>query len=429
MHILIIGASGFIGTHITHHLLAQQHKITICVRDIRKGKQLYPQQSVIACDFLNDTDPTIWEPRLKSIDVVINCVGILETTPSAMQAIHVRTPCALFQACSNQSIKLIHISALGADQTAPTDYATSKFHAESTLMKMDFNWCILRPSLVYCYGSYGGTSLIRALASLPFFIPVVGSGKQPFSPIHMQDLCEVVRTVVESNRGFQQTLNVVGPEAIPYEHILIKYRQWLGFRRAKIIHVPTALMKKFTFFMQALFPELPVNNTALEMLDYGNQASSVHCAQVTGIHPKKMDERLLLEPSHVQDRWHAKLYFLGPLLKITLAMVWIFSGVLPLITSAKEATLSILNSIPLTSAFSIEIFYFSCALDILLGLALFSKKHIKLTLLLQAGMILSYTAFITCLAPQYWLDPFGCVLKNLPIFISTLISLTLQDQR
>jgi DoxX-like family len=35
----------------------------------------------------------------------------------------------------------------------------------------------------------------------------------------------------------------------------------------------------------------------------------------------------------------------------------------------------------------------------------------------QAGVILCYTAIITIWLPQYWLHPFGPVLKNLPILL------------
>ena len=39
---------------------------------------------------------------------------------------------------------------------------------------------ILRPSLVYGTGSFGGTSALRGLAGFPFAVPLVGRGDQPF---------------------------------------------------------------------------------------------------------------------------------------------------------------------------------------------------------------------------------------------------------
>jgi hypothetical protein len=35
----------------------------------------------------------------------------------------------------------------------------------------------------------------------------------------------------------------------------------------------------------------------------------------------------------------------------------------------------------------------------------------------QAAVILGYSAIITLWLPQYWLHPFGPVLKNLPILV------------
>ena len=44
----------------------------------------------------------------------------------------------------------------------------------------------------------------------------------------------------------------------------------------------------------------------------------------TGIAPAL--DALANEPAHVQDRWHARLYFLRPLLRLTLGLFWLCTG-------------------------------------------------------------------------------------------------------
>lgn len=75
--------------------------------------------------------------------------------------------------------RIIHISALGIDDEKNTAYALTKKAAEAYLQKLEnIDWVILQPSLVYASGCYGGTSLFRALATLPYFIPLIGDGLQ-----------------------------------------------------------------------------------------------------------------------------------------------------------------------------------------------------------------------------------------------------------
>lgn len=161
---------------------------------------MFPGQEALACDFNRDTEAACWRSRLEGVDAVINCAGILETRPGqSIEAIHSKAPKALFDACLAADVgRVIQISALGAEPMAGTAYASSKHEADLHLLRLALDGTVVRPSLAHApAGSYGGTSLFRALAALPWLVPVVGRGDQAFQPIHMADLAEGVRRLVE----------------------------------------------------------------------------------------------------------------------------------------------------------------------------------------------------------------------------------------
>ena len=162
MKILVTGASGFIASQIVTDLLTAGHQVTCAARNIDYTKNLFPNANVIACDFTLDNKPKTWLPRLKDIDVVINCVGILyHPNKKVIWDIHYETPKAIFDACVIAGVKkIIQISALGIDKT-DVEYAKSKKAADDYLLNLPITSVILRPSLVYGRGSYGGTSLFR----------------------------------------------------------------------------------------------------------------------------------------------------------------------------------------------------------------------------------------------------------------------------
>ena len=102
-----------------------------------------------------------------------------------------------------------------------TAYSQSKLDADRYLETLDLDWVVLRPSLAYTpAGSFGGTSLFRALAALPWIVPLVGDGRQLFQPIHMADLAEAVRRLIERPEVARRILDVVGPEPMAIRDIL-----------------------------------------------------------------------------------------------------------------------------------------------------------------------------------------------------------------
>jgi nucleoside-diphosphate-sugar epimerase len=80
MNILLTGASGFIGHHILQELERQEHQVVACCRSAKKLFFKSKSTSVLQKDFTLMTNPTDWLPYLDTIDVVINCVGIISET-------------------------------------------------------------------------------------------------------------------------------------------------------------------------------------------------------------------------------------------------------------------------------------------------------------------------------------------------------------
>ena len=188
MRILVTGAAGFIGRHIVAALGSAGHRVVCATRDVERTRRMFPGQESIACDFNRDVTTDAWLPRLVGIDAVVNCVGILQSRRGqSMAAIHSAAPKALFDACVRTGVRrVMQISALGVGPQVSTAYSQSKLDADRYLETLDLDWVVLRPSLAYTpAGSFGGTSLFRALAALPWIVPLVGNGRQLFQPIHM----------------------------------------------------------------------------------------------------------------------------------------------------------------------------------------------------------------------------------------------------
>jgi DoxX-like family len=101
------------------------------------------------------------------------------------------------------------------------------------------------------------------------------------------------------------------------------------------------------------------------------------------------------------------------LMRYSLAIVWIVTGILSLGIYPQEDSIALLARIGIEGKHALIALYFGSTADIVLGLlTLYSSG--KLLWLVQAVFVLIYTMVISIYLPEFWLHPFGPILKNIP---------------
>ncbi len=426
MRVLLTGATGFLGRHLAAQLLAEGHGLVCADRNPARAMRMFPGSEAIACDFVHDVTPEAWTPRLAGIDAVINCAGILQASDAVTDAVHTAAPVALFDACVAAGVpKVLQISALGADAGAGTAYADSKHAADLHLAGLDLDWTVVKPSLVYTpAGSYGGTSLFRAMAALPLAIPVVGDGGQSFQPIHMDDFAAGVVRLLETPARAE--IIASGPEPMSIADILMGFRGWLGLAPAPLLKMPRGIVAMAARLGDLVGGE-PINSTSLRMMDYGNTAPPDAFIAATGITPRGFAEALAASPAHVQDRWHARLYFLRPLLRITLGLFWVASGVIAAFFAPRAEVAAMLTAAGFDGAGADIALWATAAMDVALGLPLLLGWRVRLFCGLQVLATLGYLAWLSIAAPLLWLAPLGPLVKTVPAALASLILMAIED--
>lgn len=432
MNILVCGASGFIASQIVADLISAGHTLSCAVRNVSYTKTIFPNTKVISCDFTQDSHIDTWIPRLKSIDVVINCVGIFyHPNKKIIWAIHYHTPKALFDACVKVGVKqIIQISALGIEKSR-SEYALSKKAADEYLTSLNYQSIILRPSLVFAAGSYGGTSLFRGLAGLPLVLPLPGQGDQAFQPIHVKDLAKAIENCIQTPSDKPLLLHAVGPKQIKLKDLLVKMRAWLGFKKTRPIQIPLVFFRIIGFFGDFI-PNSVMNSFAFTMLMQNNISTPKETKKfhaTIGFVPMDFATGLVSQPSCTQDRWHARLYSLKPVLKISIAFTWMFTALTSAFWYPKFASYVLLAQMGISNLFHPIFLYGASALDAGIGLAVLFSYRVRLVGILQISLVFFYTVLISWKLPYLWLEPFAPIVKNVPFIAAVLVWMTLEENR
>jgi uncharacterized protein YbjT (DUF2867 family) len=280
MKILVCGATGFVGRHLTTALRAAGHTV---VRGVRKPSQ--PDD--IAVDYCKDTTKEAWLPRLVGIDVVINAVGVLrDNAKQPMKLLLEQTPIALFSACKEAGVKhIVQISALGVDKGIETPYFKTRRAPEAYLNDLPdpMRWLILRPSVIY--GEDGASAkMFRFQAGLPIHSLPAG-GKQRLQPVHIDDICAAVNRWLAAPDAHSQTVACVGLEATDMRGMLDSYRQQLQHSKALHISIPSFLVG-LSAQVGDFIPASPLCSDTLTMLNAGNTGDASEFTKLLGRSPR-----------------------------------------------------------------------------------------------------------------------------------------------
>jgi uncharacterized protein YbjT (DUF2867 family)/uncharacterized membrane protein YphA (DoxX/SURF4 family) len=430
MRVLVTGAYGFIGAQIAAALSEAGHDVICAVRGTRRDERFAHLPS-IGCDMAADVHERDWLPRLAGIDAVVNCAGILrERGNDRYECVHVQAPLALFRACASSGVRrVVQISALG--DPADGEFIASKHRCDTELLALDLDAIVLRPSIVYsAAGSYGGTSLLRALAALPATLLLPGDGRQRLQPIDGDDLGRAVVAALAHAPPLRGTWELVGAQIMTLAEYLRAWRAWLGLGTAREWQVPRALVRSGAWFGET-FGHGPLGATMPRMLERGNVGAGDALARMQrdfGIAPRSLAQALGARPAQTQDRWHARLYFALPALRITLALLWIGSGLLGLLSSA-EVVAAAASAGPLSADAALALARASGALDLVLGVLCLARWRPRLVLGGMLAMLFGYTFALGVFWPQHWLDPFGGLAKNVPLFVALWVLLATEERR
>jgi len=292
MRILICGANGFVGRHLTNVLIGSGHDV---LRGVRKPSQF----SDIAVDFCKDITKEDWLPKLVNIDVVINAVGVLrDSAKQPMQQLHQLAPVALFAACRESGVKrIVQISALGIDKGIETAYFQTRRAAEAYLTSLpeSIRWLILRPSLIY--GEDGiSAKLFRFQAGLPIHT-LPGGGTQRLQPVHIDDICTAVNRWLADQDAHSQIVDAVGLEATDLRGMLDSYRCQLQHPKAMHINIPLSVVRLFAW-LGDLCPASPMSSDTLTMLNAGNTGDAKAFTELLGQLPESYQQFIQLDTTH-----------------------------------------------------------------------------------------------------------------------------------
>ena len=166
--------------------------------------------------------------------------------------------------------RLVHVSALGADENAPSLYARSKAKAEKLVLAALPAATILRPSVLFgaednFFNRFAG------MARMSPVLPLIGGGGTRLQPVFAGDVAAAVLTAIEGQATPGATYELGGPEIRTFKE-LMQFVLATIERRRLLVPLPFALASLQAAFLQFL-PTPPLTPDQVELLKGDNVVS------------------------------------------------------------------------------------------------------------------------------------------------------------
>jgi uncharacterized protein YbjT (DUF2867 family) len=425
MRILVVGGTGLIGSNLAARLTADGHE---CITISRSGRASSLHQPL---DISSLTSASQWQSVLAKVDAVVNAAGTLQDgAGQSPRGVHVTGIAALSEACEQYGVRrLIHLSAIGVDREAPTDFSRTKRDGEIALMARNLDWVILRPSVVIGRAAFGGSALLRGLAALPVMPEMPNTS--PIQPVHLDDVIETIVHFLQPQAPARVALDLAGPRTMSFSEAVRMVRRWLRWRKARSVAMPSwlaAFLYRLGDVAYALGWATPVTTTAQLEMRRGATGSNEKWVQTTGITPRDVYAALMREPASVQERWFARLYILKPLIFGVFGLFWIATGVISL-GPGYEYGMGLLREGGLPGQFGTLTLAAGALADIAIGCAILYRPTARIGLWAALIISLVYVVVGTTLVPRLWSDPLGPMLKIWPVLVLNLVAMAIRENR
>jgi uncharacterized protein YbjT (DUF2867 family) len=434
--ILVLGASGLIGRFVTDNLRARGFHVAGVARRFspsQKASALDLELPVMAMDAASLA-------RLigqHGIDLVVNCLGVLQDGPgSDTGAVHRDFVARLLQAIgdSGRAIRLVHISIPGAANDDRTAFSTTKREAERLIAGSHIPYAILGPGFVIAPSAYGGSAMLRALAAFPIDLPKVESAS-PFQPVAVEDIAATIAWLAGRDPADKiadaVTWDLMQPLPVTLGGVIEQFRRWFG----------TADMPRFTLpaFMLDLGAKLgdlaswlswvpPMRTTAITELRRGVTGDPHPWMAATGIVPRTLLQAVGQRSATIQDKWFARLFLIKALVIASLVVFWVASGFIALVISY-DAAAAILTAHAFPPALVAPFTVGTSLMDMTIGVLIAFRRTCAAGLIAGIAASLGYMLGTAILTPDLWIEPLGALVKTGLAIVLMLVALLTLDNR
>ena len=292
--VLVTGARGFIGSHLTKQFFSQNIPFEVVERTRWPEQLLNLNLGDYSAVVHLATSPITRHKSLASLrhDNVDSVLYILQRIRE-----------------TNPACGFIFVSSQSANPDTASFYGKLKWECEEVMRRYDGNWTLVKPALVVGKGHSGLFPKINALIDRFPIIPLIGTGDYPVQVVALSTVIEAITSISQDPQKHRAKEYVLASEPVAFKELLTTLAK-LKKKKRMFLPIPIELLKKLLWIVE-LLPSPPVTRTNLLGLIQSEQlfsSASCHALELAIPAPKEILRITVENQNHVNLEDEARFF-------------------------------------------------------------------------------------------------------------------------
>lgn len=236
MMVLVVGATGFLGTEICRELVNHGHSVKGMIRSSSDPQRIRSLEDIGASTVEGDLkDAPSIDAALEGVDEVVSTATATRSRSDGdgIESVDADGQRALIQAAADAGVKHFVLVSLTGNIRSDDPLTSGKRRAERALIDSGMTYTILRP----CFFMEAWLSSSLGFDYANGRVQIFGSGDQKISWISLRDVARFAAHVLENPSAVNAIIELGGPDALSPNEVVEIFEQKSG-RSFEIVRVP-----------------------------------------------------------------------------------------------------------------------------------------------------------------------------------------------
>ncbi len=302
MLILVSGATGFVGSTISRHLLQAGHSVRAMGQSSARAMTIFEKQEAgrqalgqgrLTFVEADVTEPVSLDAPVTGVEAIVQAVqftgapvedpgrgltydvvdrgGTVNLLAAVARAYGRSTTGPDLKRYGEDAPRFVYMSGISVSADPSTYWDRAKWQAEEAVRGSGLAWTIVRSCWAYGQGDTALNRILHYSDYLPF-VPTFGAGLQALTPLFVEDIGRFFTLVFEQpERSLDTTFGLGGPDVVTLPQFLRLALAAMG-RRRPILRIPKSIGKVQGALMQH-FPGRPLSPGAVDFVSQGGAVS------------------------------------------------------------------------------------------------------------------------------------------------------------